>query len=151
MPDSIGNKRHAGRQPVLKAAKILFGGSAIDCLVLDFSLSGVRVSTEAYIPFPDEVTVELRSGGMWTAQRRWQRGLETGFEFSGFAGLAPAAAAEASGLYDQLRNAGLLDVTARLSAARHFDHDELRTTADAAENAVRALEQVLRRAAGRGV
>ena len=149
MLEGGGNKRQADRQPVLKAAKVLFGNSAVDCLVLDMSAAGLRISTEAPMPFPEQVTIELRSGGSWTAALRWQRGLESGFELVRFKGLHAQAAADASALYDQLRNAGLRDVTERLAIARHFDHPALRSAAEAAAAAVTELEHVLREAAGR--
>ena len=145
-----GNKRQTLRQPVLKAAKVRFGDAVVDCLVLDLSQSGLRVSTEAFMPFPDEVTIELRSGGMWRAVRRWQRGMETGFEFTRFAGLHAQAVADASLLYGQLLNSGLRDLTGRLAELRHFDHPELKAAAEAADAAVEALERVLKAATGRG-
>jgi hypothetical protein len=145
-----GDKRLAQRQPVLKVAKILYGGSVVDALVLDASASGVRISTETFVAFPEQVTVELRTGGVWAAIRRWQRGTETGFEFTHFAGLHAEGAASASRLYDQLRNTGVRDVTARLAAERHFDHAELRVAADALLTAMDRLEHLLRIAAGRG-
>lgn len=117
--------------------------------MLDISSIGARVSTEAYMPFPDEVTVELRSGGRWLSKRRWQLGMETGFEFVRFAGLHAAATADASLLYDKLRNAGARDVTERLAAARYFDDAELQKASEAAEAALMELEQALRVASGR--
>ncbi len=127
----------------------MFANSVVDCLVLDVSPTGVRVSTEAFMPFPEEVTLEFRTGGVWSAQRRWQRGMETGFEFNHFKGLHAAAVGEASALYDRLRNAGLNDVTERLAQARYFDHAELQAAAERVEAAVLALEETLRVAAGR--
>ena len=146
---SDGDKRQAARQPVLKTAKVMFANSVVDCLVLDVSPTGVRVSTETYFAFPEAVTLEFRSGGVWRAVRRWQRGLETGFEYTGFAGLHAAAAAEASVLYDLARNAGLRDVIERLAVARWYDDTELRAAAEGAEAAVRKLERALQVASGR--
>ena len=148
IPGTRGDKRLEARQPVLKAAKARFGNSVVDCLVLDVSETGVRVSTDAFIAFPDEVTLELRSGGTWQAIRRWQHGLETGFEFVRFTGLHAQAMIEASALYEQLRNAGLIDVITRLSVARYWDHPDLKAASEAAEAAVHELERVLRQATG---
>ena len=134
---------------MLKSAKILYAGSAVDCLVLDLSETGLRISTDAFMPFPDEVTVELRSGGQWAAHLRWQRGLESGFELVRFLGLGLEAAGDASRLLDRLRNAGLVEVTASLAEARYFDHLELKSATVAVAAAVERLEGVLRRACAR--
>ena len=147
MPES--NKRTDGRQPVLKAAKVRFHDSVIDCLVLDLSPGGMRVSTEGFVAFPETVTVELRTGGLWTAERRWQRGLETGFALVAFAGLNGEAVAAASRLYDAVRNDGVRVVTGRLAAERYFDHPGLPALCEAADAAVKALEEALRVASGR--
>ncbi len=143
------NKRTDGRQPVLKAAKVRFNQSVVDCLVLDLSPGGMRVSTEGFVAFPETVQVELRTGGLWRAERRWQRGLETGFALVAFAGLSGEAAAAASRLYDAVRNDGLREVTARLAAERYYDHPDLPRLCQAATAAVHALEEALRVASGR--
>ena len=143
------NKRLAQRQPVLKVAKIMFNGSVVDSLVLDISDSGIRVSTETFVPFPVDVTIELRTGGTWAAQRRWQRGTETGFAFTQFAGLHAEGAAAASSLYDQLRQTSVREVTAKLAAARYFDHRELKLATEAMQTAMDTLESLLRVASGR--
>ncbi len=143
------DKRLDVRQPVLKVAKILFQDSVVDCIVLDFSAGGARVSTDVVIPFPDAVKIELRSGGVWDATRSWQRGLETGFTFKGFAGLHAAATAEVAALSDRLGRSGVHDVTERLAEARWFDHPELKTASRAVDVAIQRLEQVLHAAARR--
>lgn len=147
--DSAGNKRTTSRQPVLRTARVRWSHSAVDCLVLDLSATGMRISNDTIMPYPETVTVELRTGGSWEAVRRWQRGMETGFEFTRFNGLHAEAIGEASALYSQLRGAGLIAVTARLQAARWFDHAGLQAAAQKAEEAVSALEEALRLACGR--
>ena len=142
-------KRGAPRQPVLRSAKVLWGATAVDCLVLDMSAEGVRVSTDVAMPFPDEVRIELRSGATWQALRRWQIGLETGFEFTRFVGLHAHAAVDAWQLYESLRNSGAHQVIERLDGARFFDHAELRSAASAAKVALDRLELMLRAASGR--
>lgn len=148
-PSGAGDKRVRQRVPVLRAAKVLWRGSVVDCLVLDISPSGLRVSTETVVPFPPEVTIEMRTGGRWTAARRWQKGVETGFELLNFAGLHGEGMSAASRLYDQLRHAGVLDVTNRLAEAKYYDHADLKQAAEDVAGAVRRLEEVLRIAAGR--
>ena len=129
---------------MLRTAKVLFAHSVVDCLVLDESGTGVRVSTEILMPFPERVVVELRSGSRWKARRRWQRGLETGFEYSDFDGLNPQAAAEAQALYARLCNAGTRDVTARLAEKNSFDHPELKNATQALDRSLQELERILR-------
>ena len=80
------NKRSTDRQMVLKTAKIHVDDSIYDCLVLDLSATGVRVSTEVPVLFPPEVMLELRTGATWVARLRWNRGTEAGFELLRFAG-----------------------------------------------------------------
>ena len=118
--------RQAPRQPVLKLAKILFQGSAVDCLVLDISASGMRVSTQTMFHFPEHVRIELASGAVHAAVRCWQRGLETGFEFTALLGLTGTAALEARALHQGLSVSGVLDITARLARERYFDHPEIK-------------------------
>lgn len=131
---------------MLKAAKILFHGSVVDCLVLDISASGLRVSTQTMFLFPEEVRIELKSGAVYAAVRCWQRGFETGFSFSGLLGLTGPAAKEADGLHDWLCRCGVLDLTARLAQERYFDHPQLKRAAGEVEVAVRALEAALLKA-----
>lgn len=144
---SIGDddKRDGARQPVLKGAKLRLGDSVVDCLVLDLTGRGARISVETAMPFPPEVTLELRSGGMWRAAPRWQRGNETGLEFLGFAGLGQQAATDASVLRGRLRNCAVHDVLLELGKARYFDHPELESAALRAREAVAALESALER------
>ena len=143
-------KRQTHRQPMLRVAKILMEISVVDCLVLDMSASGVRVSTPTMFVFPEAVRIELKSGAVYGATRCWQRGLETGFEFTGLLGLTGPAAKEIEGLHGWLCRSGVLDITARLAQERHYDHPELKAAAGAVEAAVRKLESVLLKASQPG-
>jgi hypothetical protein len=125
----VENKRRTIRQPVLKSAKIHFLSSMVDCLVLDQSTLGVRVSTELPVMFPDEVTIELRSGAMWRAARRWQRGVEAGFELLRFAGLTLASSARAMALHADLKASSPSQVTEQLAREGYFDNPTLREAA----------------------
>ena len=124
------DKRAGSRQPVLKTAKLHVGSGVVDCLVLDTSPTGVRVSTEGLVKLPAEVVVELRSGGMFKAICRWQRGIESGLEFSGFAGLNEAAGRMALHAYQDLGTSGLRDVVTRLEGERFFEYPELKAATE---------------------
>ena len=138
------DKRDRERQPVLRSAKLHFHSSVVDCLVLDLSADGVRIETNDLMALPEDVIIELRSGGRWLARRRWQRGLEAGFELVRFAGLEREAALRASVLYGMLRSCGLQDVLDRLAAAQHYDNPELRSAAAAILVSLEQLETALK-------
>ncbi len=138
------NKRMAQRQPVLKSAKIHFAHSVVDCLVLDSSPGGIRLSTELPIAFPDEVKVEMRSGAIWRAGRRWQRGVEAGFELLQFAGLSLECSVRASALYTALRASPSTEITERLAHEGYFESPALREAALALASAHTRLEDALR-------
>ncbi len=75
--------RRPGRLSVIKAAQLAFGGSVLDCVLLDVSPHGVRL----YFPTPTEVpalaTLRLKDGESRTIRRRWQTGSQAGFESAG--------------------------------------------------------------------
>lgn len=142
------NKRSAPRQPVLRSAKAQFADAVVDCLVLDFSAQGARVSIDGFVPFPERLVLELRSGSRWDAVRRWQRGLEVGLEFTAFAGLSLQASAAAARCCKDLGGSGLREVAQQLEEARFFDYPELKAASERLEAAALALEALLRAAAG---
>lgn len=149
-PDDPADKRASERRPVLRGAKIELGASVIDCLVLDQSTAGVRVSTDGPVAVPDEVTVELRSGARWTARRRWQRGTEIGLEFLAFAGLSQGASTRAAIVHESLRRCGLAEVHRALEMERFFEVPEVQRAAEAVQVAVTELDAVLKAASRRG-
>jgi len=140
-------KRDAKRQSVLKTAKIEWGSSVVDCLVLQQSVTGVRVSMSVPTDVPEQVMIRLRGGTLRPATRRWARGIEIGLEFGGIAKLEATAANDALAVLVDLRQTGLNDIIARLAEARFFDDAELGSMALAAQAAVQRLESALRRRA----
>lgn len=142
------DKRLMPRQPVLRGAKAQFADAVVDCLVLDFSAQGARVSIDGFVPFPEHLVLELRSGSRWDAIRRWQRGFEVGLEFTGFAGLSLQASAAAARCCQDLGGSGLRAIALQLEEARFFDYPELRVASERLEAAALALEALLRAAAG---
>ncbi len=133
------DKRAGSRQPVLKTAKLHIGNGVVDCLVLDTSPTGLRVSTEGLTKFPAEIVVELRSGGMFNALCRWQRGTEAGLEFTSFARLNDLAGRQALHAYKELSSSGLREVVSRLESERFFDYPELKSAAEKLEVAYSEL------------
>ena len=143
MTDAGDNKRQAERQPVLKSAKVHFSHSVIDCLVVDHTTGGVRLSTEVPVVFPDEVQIELRTGSIWQAVRRWQRGTDAGFELMRFIGLNRETSSRATQLLIELRATSILTLTERLSQEGFFGSPELREATLALETAVETLDKML--------
>ena len=142
--DLSDEKRDAERQAVLKTAKIEWGSSVVDCLVLEQSITGVRVSMSMPMDVPEQVIIHLRGGAVRPATRRWARGTEIGFEFGGIAKLDAIAANDVVTILVKLRETGLNEIIARLSEARFFDDTELGSVALAAQAAIQRLEGALR-------
>ena len=79
--------RREPRASVLKRAKITFGNpdqtnSVIDCVVMNISLTGVKVRTTVTANIPEWVTLVFPDGATRRACRRWTQGAEIGFEFA---------------------------------------------------------------------
>ncbi len=146
LTESDDNKRQGVRQPVLKSAKVHFGQSLIDCLIFDTSITGVRLSTELPVAFPDEVEIELRTGAIWRAAKRWQRGMEAGFELLQFIGLNLESSVRAAALLAELRGSGALLVAQRLGQEGYFDYPALREASLALARAHAQLEEALHHA-----
>lgn len=142
------DKRSALRQPVLKGAKAQFDNAVVDCLVLDFSVHGARVSVDGFVPFPERLVLELRTGSRWHATRRWQRGTEVGLELTGFAGLNMPAGAKAADCCRDIGNSGVRAIVLQLEQERFFDYPALKAAAERLDAAALALEALLREAAG---
>lgn len=146
LADSDDNHRRAARLPALKSAKVHFGGSVVDCLVYDMSSEGARISTETPVQFPDEVTIELRSGALWSAVRRWQRGVEAGLEFGQFAGLNSEATQRALTVHAELRGSGTRTVLEHLDREGCFDSPAVREASKAFGEAYAKLDEALKQA-----
>jgi hypothetical protein len=147
--ESDVNKRLIARLPVLKTAKVHTANSVYDCLVVDLSVTGLRLSTEVPVAFPPDVRIELRSGAIWAAELRWQRGREAGFEFLLFDGLNDETSQRAAEMFDAFRNCGVAEVLSRLEEKDYFGSPDLRSAAEtfarAHEAAAQAFHQVLKK------
>lgn len=75
--------RRSGRIRKITAAQVAFGGTALDCALLDVSPGGVRVLLVARAEVPEHVTLRLRGGETRAVRRRWQQGSLVGLEFVG--------------------------------------------------------------------
>ncbi len=73
---------------MFKPAQIAFGGSVLDCVLLDVSPEGVQVCFKTPVEVPDVVTLRLSGCESRSMRRRWQDGLRVGFEMVGTAPLA---------------------------------------------------------------
>lgn len=140
------DKRGTLRDRVLKGAQISFGSSVLDCVVLDMSINGARISLGIPVSVPEILSLRLRDGTAYPAARRWTWGTEIGLEFTG--GL------EASGDEGSIRraSAALEAVQAAdpncwmqiLRAERFFGDEPLHQAAEAAEAAHLRLQAALK-------
>jgi len=145
-PKTDQTLRGAERDSVLKGAHVTFGNSSLDCVILNISMSGARISFAMPVVIPEIVTLRLRDGSTYPAHRRWTRGMNIGLEFTG--------AAIASGDEGRIRRAwaALEAVQAAdpvawfeiLRAERFFGDETLHRAAEAAEAAHMRLEAALR-------
>ncbi|MDE2200794.1 MAG: PilZ domain-containing protein [Rhodospirillales bacterium] len=148
VPDTLSlphpNKRVAKRGMVIKGAKIRFGGSVVDCIVLNISSGGARIRTDAVVPVPDRVDLCLSGGATFAAVRRWTLGEQIGFQFIGPTLLTGEPAQQARLIYEALHDKGLAEAVRLLYLARFFDDPHLSQIAEEAEAARARLEAALR-------
>ncbi len=142
------DKRLALRQTVFKSAKIVFGRAVVDCLVVNVSEAGVRVRTAAIMTIPERVTMEFSGGAVFSAVRRWARGLEIGFALEGTPSLPAASAHLAERIHAMLRAASIEEPIRLLRDNRCFDDLALQAATEQAEAALRRLEAALTVRAG---
>lgn len=145
-PEADKITRGAERDSVLKGASVTFGNSTLDCIVLNISISGARVSFATPVTIPKIVNLRLRDGSTYPAHRRWARGMDVGLEFT--------RAATARGDEGRIRRAwaALEAIQAAdpfawlgiLRAERFFGDETLHQAAEAAEAAHMRLEAALR-------
>jgi hypothetical protein len=140
---NFDDKRLAIRQAVLKAAQITFNQSVVDCLVLDISETGARVRTAAVVPVPEQVTLRLRGGAIFSAVRRWTRGMEIGLSLESTAVLGEEPARVAWRVYEMVRATTVAEPLRILGGYGYFDDMALRAAAEDAEAGLRRLEAVL--------
>jgi hypothetical protein len=78
-----GEQRRQPRLPVHIAAKMNVGGSLLECLVLDISISGARVAVETPNDIPDRISICMTTRGFPIHPCRviWRSGCEIGVEF----------------------------------------------------------------------
>ncbi len=79
--DLMVENRRAVRNSMIKGGQVVFGGSSLDCVILDLSRDGARLYRGTVADIPASVILRLPDGTARPAQRRWQRGAESGFEF----------------------------------------------------------------------
>jgi hypothetical protein len=127
----------------LRSAKIHFNNSVVDCIIVDQSPGGVRISTDVQMPFPKQVIVELRSGERWSAMLRWQQGLESGFQYETFAGLSEEFRQDALDLYDKVYRTGIFDVLQQLDRKGCFGNADLKAATKSADESLRGLISLL--------
>ena len=60
----MDDKRTTGRQRVLKAATIEFGGGAIDCSVRNFSDTGAALGVTSPVGIPEHFTLTIKAEGV---------------------------------------------------------------------------------------
>jgi hypothetical protein len=141
-------RRRSTRQTVLKRANLIAGEQVYDCVVLDSSATGARVSTGSVVPLPDRIELRFPSGASLPAVIRWSRGAEIGLEFMAEgATLRDQAAELAWAAYEQLRDGRLDKAMRMLRTENFFDDPALRAAAVEAEEAYNRLESVLRQRA----
>jgi hypothetical protein len=142
--DQSGPRRKAARERVIRAAQMIFGNSVVDCIVLDVSGEGARVSTGAPVPVPPELILRFRSGAAYRARRRWTKGLQIGLAYDGPVVLGAEAALVALSAFEALPRTGLDDALRILRGAAFFGDHELGRTAEAAAAAYAGFRDALR-------
>lgn len=76
-------KRTIPRHRVLKAGKIEFGGSAIDCLIRNASKAGAALEVESPIGIPERFTLFIRSNELrFACVVVYRKGRRIGVTFS---------------------------------------------------------------------
>ena len=83
--DGQWRARRPGRSRMFKPAQIAFGGSVLDCVLLDVSPHGAQLHLMAPAEVPELVTLRLPDGESRSMRRCWRRGSHIGFEVVGTA------------------------------------------------------------------
>jgi hypothetical protein len=75
-------RRIVQRRRIFKTGQIVFGSSAIDCIVRDLSATGARVAVQSPLWFPDSFTLVITSdGSSRKAHVAWKKGGQIGIAF----------------------------------------------------------------------
>ncbi len=75
-------RRQQRRARTLKTGKLFFGGfqkTAIDCLVVDISDTGLRVETAVMIDVPETAFLQMQEQMIGPLKKRWASGNQIGF------------------------------------------------------------------------
>ena len=72
--------RSPGQRQTDRAAQIAFGGSVLDCTLLETSRNGARIRLSAHAEVPETATLRLHSGESWMVERCWRKGPQIGFK-----------------------------------------------------------------------
>lgn len=146
LEQATAEHRRSKRHRVLKRGKISFGfgGSTIDCLIIDESGYGVMVETGVPMPVPEQLTIMIDGRAMFPAIRRWAMGNRLGLEFIG-PQIHDRVTVERLRVIDNvLEREGLTQALNLLRAAQFYDDKKIRSAAEAAETAVKQLQTLLR-------
>ncbi len=80
-----GGGTGGGGPRTIEAARLAFGGSVLDCALLDASRGGAQVRLSEVAEVPETATLKVQGGENWTVRRRWQQGARVGFRVVGTA------------------------------------------------------------------
>jgi hypothetical protein len=132
-------RRREGRYRVIKGAKIVFGSTVIDCIVLNISKGGACIKTLADVAVPEHVILSFPNGGSFSAHRRWAKDREIGFLLNGPSPLSAQDRLLAIAARDALSISPPQRPISTLRAAGFFDDPALAAAADEAEAAYNRL------------
>jgi len=141
--DPRGLRRREERYRVIKGAKIIFGETVIDCLVLNISRSGACIKTLSEVAVPEYVILSFPNGGSFRAQRRWSKDREVGFLLTGPAPLSGAHRLLAISARDALSINNPKKPISTLRAEGFFNDPALAAAADEVEAAFGRLLAIL--------
>ncbi len=77
----VTNRRNAVRIRTIRNARIKFGNTSLDCVLLDFSSRGARVNVGSATDIPKRLVIVLHDNSSHNAALRWARDREIGLEF----------------------------------------------------------------------
>jgi len=139
-------KRRAKREAVLKEAKIIAGATdaVIECQIQDESPLGVLAVVDAPLALPDRVTIQLASGALIQAARRWKSDTKIGFEFVEVPPDAEPSRQQIRHVRSVLETKGVHEAIYVMRASRFFNSDALRHAAEEVEAAQLRLEALLK-------
>lgn len=80
-PPNVSNRRNAVRIRTIRNARIKFGNTNLDCVLLDFSSRGARVNVGSATDIPKKLMIVLHDNSSHNATLRWARDREIGLEF----------------------------------------------------------------------